>query len=375
MTNEVLARDDDRAQVLAEIDRFARQAIEPAAARPESPMDGKTLRTLLLSAEEMGLAAAEDEPSGVGPWEELDVASPPGRTLAALERLARANASVALVLHQRALARSVTRMHALGADHGPLAIAPEGRIGLGRTALARALAGAKLDEDDRAILADVYGDAAPHLLPIDPDARGVLSIAWREGAGFTLRVHANDALVRVAHTHAHGLDELRLTGAQPIAAPKRAVDASPDAIARVIAAHQLGLVAIALGAASRGHRLARAFAAERRQGGAPIERHPAVLGLLGKTGAALASVAAQLEAHGARSIEAARLGLVLALRAEAMPALADAANASIQAFGGLGYMRDTGVEKVARDVNALRALAGTPPELLLIAAEWERLHG
>jgi alkylation response protein AidB-like acyl-CoA dehydrogenase len=65
---------------------------------------------------------------------------------------------------------------------------------------------------------------------------------------------------------------------------------------------------------------------------------------------------------------------VLALRAQAQPALADAANGALQVFGGLGYMKDTGAEKVVRDVNCLRALAGSPRELTLMVAEWERLH-
>lgn len=367
-------RRDDRASVLAEIDRFARMAIEPRVARPEAPMDGTTLRSVLSEADELGFAAAEDDVSGVGPWEEIDAGSGPAGTLSGLARLGRANAAVALALHQRALARAVTRTHPLGREHGPLAIAAEGRLGLGRTALARALAGRPLDEDDRAILADVYAADAPHLLPLDPSARGVVSLAF-DGARFSFQLHANDALLRVAHTHPHGLDELRLTRAQPIAAARAEAQAEAEQVARVLCAHQLGLVAIAVGAAERAHGLARAYASERRQGGAPIDRHPAVLAMLGKARAAISSVTAQLEAHGAHALGLGRLGHVLALRAEAGPALAGAAHASVQVLGGLGYMRDAGVEKVARDVNALRALAGTPPELLLIAAEWERLHG
>ena len=38
-------------------------------------------------------------------------------------------------------------------------------------------------------------------------------------------------------------------------------------------------------------------------------------------------------------------------------------------FGGLGYIRETGIERIVRDVNHLRLLAGTPDELLLFLSQ------
>jgi hypothetical protein len=239
--------------------------------------------------------------------------------------------------------------------------------------LARALAGAALDDDDRAILADTYAADAPRILPLDPAMRGLLTLAFRDGA-LGWQLHLRPALVLTTDAHAHGLDELCTARVRPLSRARDLAPAEPEAIARVLAAHQLGLVAIALGAVEHAHSLARAFASQRRQGGATIDRHPAVLGLLATSRATIDAVGAQLLAHGDRPLGLARLGPALACRARESVALADAAHAALQTFGGLGYMRDAGLEKISRDVNVLRVIAGAPPELALFIAEWERLH-
>jgi len=369
---------DDWAAIEAELQRFARRSIEPRVARPEAPMAPEVLGALLAEAEALGFAGSDGAPSGLGPWEELADGEPPARTLRLLRELARANAAVALALHQRSLARATLRAHGLGSPAGRLAVAPQGWWGLGRTALARWLAldggAAALDAEDRELLADAYAPGAARVLPIEPDIGGLVTPAFA-GGGFAWQVHAAASLEIVGDAQGHGLDELRTASLRPRGSPHGTARTTAEGLARTLGAHQLGLVAIALGAAERAHALARRYAADRRQGGAPIDRHPAVLGLLGQASAAIAGAGARLEAAGARPIALARFGELLGWRAEAMVALGEAAHAAIQVFGGIGYMRDTGAEKVARDVNALRALAGTPPELLLVAAEWERLRG
>jgi alkylation response protein AidB-like acyl-CoA dehydrogenase len=240
--------------------------------------------------------------------------------------------------------------------------------------VARWLAGRPLEDDDRALLADAYAPDAARILLLEPGVAGLVVPTFRDGT-FAWELYAASSLALEVTPHGHGLDELATTRVRARAAPSASAPATAETLARAIAAHQLGLVAIAAGAAERAHALARAYAAQRRQGGKVIDGHAAVLALLGNARAALSGVRLQLEAQGARPLARAELGAVLATRAQAMPALAGAAHAAVQVFGGLGYMRDTGVEKVARDVNVLRAIAGAPPELLLIVAEWERLDG
>ncbi|MBN1852596.1 MAG: hypothetical protein JW829_07720 [Pirellulales bacterium] len=53
------------------------------------------------------------------------------------------------------------------------------------------------------------------------------------------------------------------------------------------------------------------------------------------------------------------------------PLLCAAANDAMQVFGGSGYTREIGLEKIVRDCNHLRLICGTPDELLLFLSEWE----
>ncbi len=368
-----MADEGDRAALLAEVDRFVRRAIDPRTARPEAPMEPAALSELVDEADSLGLAGSATSPSGLGAWEALEAPLPIGATLTVLARLGRANAAVAYALHHRALARVAARLASLGRAIDRPAIALEGRLGLGRTALARALAGAPIDDDDRACLLDGHAPDVTRVLPFEAAAGGLISLCFTDDAP-SLQLHERTALALTVDPHAHGLDELCTARIRPIGAAIARAPVSRATLARLLAAHQLGLVAIALGAVERGHALARTYATQRRQAGAPIDRHPAVLALLGQARTAIDEVGAVLAGLGDRPLEPASFGVAIGCRARAMPALAEAAHASMQTFGGLGYMRDVGVEKIARDVNALRTISGAPPELALIAAEWERLH-
>lgn len=374
----IISQGDEHA-LLVEVERFAGRLVEPAVARPEAPMSATTLAALLSEAESLGFAGTTAEPTGLAPWEGLGCGGAPGATLSVLTRLARSNVALAFVVHQRALARAVVRHAELdGADAEALAIAPQGRYGLGSVALARALAGAALDDDDRAVLADVYARDASRVLPLEPDFAALVTPCVDDDGALTWQLHSRTQLVATARPHAHGLDELMT--AEVHTREQGTLARAPSGAARalfveVLLAHQLGLVAISLGAVESVHRRAQRFAAQRHQGGVTIDRHAAVLGLLGRASATMHGSRAALDSMSKRPLSLAELPSVLALRARAQPALADAANDALQVFGGLGYMQETGAEKAVRDVNCLRALAGSPRELVLLVAEWERLHG
>jgi alkylation response protein AidB-like acyl-CoA dehydrogenase len=380
MAIAVVAPAEQRA-LLEVVDRFVRRTLAPRTSRHEAPMDAATLAAVLADADELGLAGADAAPTGLAPWEELDEGGAHTATLEVLRALARQNVATAFAVHQRALARVVARAaEVTGLPAGPLAVAPQGGFGLGRTAFARWLAGAPLDAADRAMLADVYAPGAARVLPVEPDVAALLAPVVEPDGALAWRAWPRAALRRVALPHAHGLDELVTVEVVAHGPPAARAPVEPAreraSIVAAFAAHQLALVAIAAGAVDRALTAARGFAATRRQGGGPIDRHPAVLGLLHEASAALAQVDAQLARLGAARADRdpAALPAILSMRATAHPALAAAANAALQVFGGIGYMRDTGLEKIVRDVNHLRALAGAPRELALVAAEWERVH-
>lgn len=227
--------------------------------------------------------------------------------------------------------------------------------------------------DGKALLADAYSPAAERVLPIDPAMDALITLVF-DGRALGFQLHDRAALRATRDSQAHGLDELHTSTLAPSAPARLHWTASAEWIAVAIAADQLALVALALGAVDGAHALARSYAAQRRQAGRPIDRHAAVQMLLANSRAQIESTRGALDSCAARPLSRARFGSALRVRVIAMPALAEAAHACMQVFGGLGYMRDTGIERVARNVNALRALAGTPSELALVLAEWERLH-
>ncbi len=368
---------EERTALRGEVERFAQRSIEPRAERPESPAPPTQFAAMLEEAEALGLAGSVEEPTGLGPWERLADDAEPDVTLETLVQLGRANAGAALAIHQRSLARAACRLAKLPRiTAAPLAIAPHGSYGIGRLGIARWLAATALDHDDQAILADIYGTSGVRIATVEHGFGGVISPV-RAGESIQWRVDERETLGVELCEFAHGLDELA-TLAITLPAAATCSSLSPSRARSVFAAltgaHQLGLVAIARGAVERGLDMARRYASERRQGGATIDRHPAVLGLLGSCRSALALVDAQLSSCARRRLDADGMVAALALRARAMPALADAANAALQVFGGIGYMRDVGAEKILRDTNHLRAIGGPLGELELIVAEWERLH-
>ncbi len=367
-------RDPEVEALAVEVDRVVGRVLLPAVARPEIALDEGALGRVLAELEALGVAGTDDAPSGLAPWESLEAGAPTGPSLDLLRRLALADAGVALAIHQRALSRVVARVLGLAPLPPRTAIAVEGTHGLGREALARWLAGGPLDSDDHALLRDDHASDGERVLVLEPTPLGLLRSTFDDGA-FAFELHPADALSLARVPFAHGLDSLALFRVRPRAAPQGSARVDPAWFATFLAADQLARVAIAHGAATRALRLARAFAAQRRQGGRTIDGHPAVLALLGKAGAVVSAITGQLDALGARPLRGvSSLASTLACRAEAMPALADAAHATLQTFGGLGYLRDTGLERVARDVNALRVTAGSPTELGLVVAELARLH-
>lgn len=355
--------DTDAELVLAEVDRFARREIEPRAERPERAMDASALADVIAAADAMGLAGAE-EPTGLGLWEDADGAL----TLAILRRLGRSNAAVALALHQRALGQELARR--LGFE-APLVAIAWGGHGIGRDAAARLLAGVSLSAADLDLLTAVWGRGVARVLTSDDSWSALTMPVFTAGGALGWQLWPRSALAVTPMAHAHGFDELVTATIVPVGDGQ--MSAAGDTARAVwgfaLGATALAHVAIACGAVARGHALARAYAAQRQQGGAMIDRHDAVRLLLARGTTVLDLVFAAARAAASRSpIDA------LGVRAEAMPSLTAAANDALQAFGGLGYMRDTGVEKIVRDVNHLRVLGGSPGELALVISEWERLH-
>jgi alkylation response protein AidB-like acyl-CoA dehydrogenase len=116
--------------------------------------------------------------------------------------------------------------------------------------------------------------------------------------------------------------------------------------AEALALLRAGCAAIARGVARRARELALGYARERMQGGVPIIEHDAVRAML-----AAMTTRDPGPPPAAAAVEP---GPALIAKVAATEAAVATTTDAVQVFGGTGYMRETGVEKLMRDAKYLQ---------------------
>lgn len=362
---------DDVAALLSEVEVFATQRIATTVERPEATISNDTLATLSAEAAELGLIPAPGAAPGYALWEHCDHANAMQFNLGLLKLVARANAGIAFAWHRGALARAATTLlgaHLPGERLLDTAIVTTGHLGLARAELARFLRPQGPRADDT-LLSD-WLDRRRHDTTVLTTASWQ-HLVWPVWHGDTIRWQsATRQQLRVEACRAqHGLDELaafrvRLAPDTDAALLPEAGDAR-QAYERVLKLDMLGLMAIGAGALHHAWDLAANYAAIRKQGGKVIGDHPAVQIMLGEMEMAWHQAGGAL-ARFARPLEDIALNEVAAQRVSTHGALCHGANQGVQVHGGVGYMRDVGAEKIVRDQNMLRLLAGGTREIPLL---------
>jgi alkylation response protein AidB-like acyl-CoA dehydrogenase len=155
-------------------------------------------------------------------------------------------------------------------------------------------------------------------------------------------------------------DQLGLKGA-PAAridledAPVQNVGAA-DEVSAALTLLNAGIAAVARGVARRAHEICFEYAQNRYQGGSMIIEYGAVIDMIARISErnrVIAGAAAfdgvPVGAGGAQGREA--LAQALAAKAAATEAAADSTTDAVQSMGGMGYMHETGVEKLMRDAR------------------------
>lgn len=357
---------EDRQLIGDSLQRVCQDLSAGPFARPEEPCDAAAFESAIRLLAEQGVLNTSDD-AGCGLWE--DCADPANLvlTLDSLAALGGTNAALAFSLHRAALARQLLARLQCPAEpaQGPaaLVLCLHGRHGIGRGELVHWWQGRPADDS---LLQDVFDAGSPRLALTQDKATRVVCPVFADGA---LQWRVCPVQREAADTH--GLDELRYGHVLPAAGTP--LPALAPAAARALArdlwhGDWLGLLAIQMGAVRQALARARDYSALRYQGGDLIHRHAAVQALIGDLRGALADTAAFLRAQ---SLGPDAFGDLLLARNRLQDALSTAANAAMQVFGGIGYMRDTGIEKCFRDVNQLRYQSGGPLDMTLLAAAWE----
>ena len=386
---------DDAKLMLAEVARFCQRSIRPIAERSRLERPAHTLTTdelarLTRQATEIGLVNLSDAPA-FGLWENIDNGHGVPFSIRALRRVAQENAGVAFHFHQLALGAFLRR--SLGVDTDAKAIACiQGVFGLARHSLARLLKGRKLQPDDVEMLRDYFvtldapssptgqDGSVPLLFQAADDWQQLLVPCFSATQSLHWAVFDREDIMLKGHIerleHSHGLDETftwqwRRHGESP-RQTFTDQETSLTLYNKVLNINAQALVAIALGTLQHGYDKAVEYAALRIQGGKLIDQHAAVQKMLANCSSTIHTVESLQQSTAALDVNAESLAVVLSVRAQAHNLLCDAANDALQVFGGIGYVRQTGLEKIVRDNNHLRQLSGTPDELLLFLVEWEK---
>lgn len=132
---------------------------------------------------------------------------------------------------------------------------------------------------------------------------------------------------------------------------------------------RIGIAAQSVGMARAALEAAVAYAKERQSFGQPLMGHQAVSFRLADLATHLAA-AEQMVLHAARLKDAGIPCLTEAAMAKlfASEAAERIVSGALQTFGGMGYIRDTGIERIARDVRVCQIYEGTSDIQKLIIA-------
>lgn len=378
-----LEADEARAWTDA-VARFTEEVIVPLFARPECIATPSDCRRALDGLVELGVLNTGPD-AGLGLWDLPQSALGRRLSLSYLQLVAKTSAALAYQMHLQAMARHLDRLAGVHDAQGLPLVLMQGKLGLGREALVHLLTGQALTPDQAAMLADNWAwlDASqPRLLNALPDWTALWLCTWDEGAGWRWHRLDRQALVRTPMAPGFGLDELQIeavhalkdaSAAATVATAGLSGQAAASAWSTLQAVHAMGLLAITQAGVHRAGAQAFEQAHLRRQGGQLIARHAAVQQLLSLARGAASEAARDLQALTQPDAPWPGLRELWRMRARHQVRLSMGASAALQVFGGMGYMKDTGLERLLRQTHHLRLLGGSPAELALCVACWDTL--
>lgn len=325
----------------------------------DEPLTGTELTAIEAAAQCADLL--DSGAGGSGLWADSGGGGDAHFPVLALRMLARASGGAALALHGAALACAAADALWSELPAAGTTLTLGGSQASGAAALGRLLAGAAPAGADLATLGDLYGPG-PRLRRAADPAASWLALLYT-GGELRLAEFAGGGRIDPAPHGPDGLAAITQVAADPV----RSAPLGRELLCALFTRHQLGLVAIAQGAADVAVERAAAYAVSRVQGATTICGHDAVALMLADGAGAVRAVEAQMQATACSGQDVSPVAAII-LRRTALPLLQRATDAAVQVHGGSGYMRDTGVEHLLRELNALSVTGGSHDDLGLLLA-------
>ncbi len=304
-----------------------------------------------------GVVNLSDEPS-YGVWENSADPEHLHLSLTLLRLIGRSNAALGLSMHRNALVKQLVVDFQ---DHQRFSLCLHGHQGIGRHALCSWWQQGFIDPllidcfDNQQRRLSIGASGSPIVYPVfSADTSNPSGLCWWI------------APPPSGKSPGMGLDELCYSYFTPESGQPLPSQSIPSRHFW----HQewLGLLAIQLGCVDAAEQRASQYANLRYQGGALIRQHAAVQALLNDIHLAQRQTSQFLHTQ---SLEADAFGSLLLARNHLQQLLSVAINAAMQILGGVGYMQDSGIEKLLRDCTQLRLQSGGPLDMQSLAATWE----
>ncbi|MDH5717460.1 MAG: acyl-CoA dehydrogenase family protein [Spirochaetia bacterium] len=127
--------------------------------------------------------------------------------------------------------------------------------------------------------------------------------------------------------------------------------------------YMLSIMAVAYGAALSAYKKAIKYSEQREQGGSVIKNHFYIQNTLSEIKLNLKNCEDIFQNISIKSDRKESLFNILRYKLTVMPYAFKSANLSLQIFGGYGYMKEFGIEKIVRDINHLSLLGGSCNQL------------
>ena len=367
---------EDVRAFLNEADSFVNEKIASKTERPEFPIDEKTLYSLSEEAAQLGLIPLPNSEEEFGLWQGVGDLASMTFNIGLLKSVAEESAGIAFAWHRHALANMLLKDSSQTFEMNDIydvAIVTTGHYGLAQSYLGEYLK-SQATSEGISFLQDWLDRKNNETVITAPSSwRFLICPVWiKEDIYWS--IIPREKLQVQACAPQHGFDELstfKVKSLDTIDSSIEFVNNKEDFckynFEHLLKLDLIGLLAIATGALKRSRRLALEYTSIRKQGGKVINKHHAVQQMLGEIDIAFRQAEMSISIL-SRPIDDISLSEVLEIRAAMHPLLSHAANQCIQAQGGIGYMRDVGTEKILRDQNMLRMIAGGIREIPLVLA-------
>lgn len=348
--------------------RFADNHLKPFS-MGESCLPSAKFNELIEHATAMGLLDPSVE--GFGLWSEYARGIGPGFTLTSLRNLARYQSSVALYFHMIAMGNVAALQFSRNAVHANAAHANsplfiEGTLGIGRSSLSRWLVGgaSALSLDDSLLLSNCFGLKDRWQLACE-NSPGFWSVVYKQQKMNLCWIEPEVASAQTAQMQ-HGFDSLGSYQWKLAGIPKSHSMMDASDFQALLSMQLLGMVSIGLGLVDKAYSIVEQFVTLRKQGGHAIIEHDAVAALVAELENAEQFGGYALKQIANKPLTELMFKHALNLKLQAMERFKNAINAAMQIMGGIGYMQETGIESLLRDINCLRLMSGAPTETSLV---------